>query len=166
MSARDEVHAALVRAGYGGHGADSLIARVRSEKDTRDRVGESTPHCDCYLAAGRYLARGEHDPECHIYSRPAEVVTRAMTAAERRLAEYGELVTSFGCGDARALYRLACEMRDELVKLRSGKDESEEQTERYAGWLVEIRNAVGGNDFPSLPEMVRALVADREGGAR
>ncbi|MGW1840868.1 hypothetical protein [Streptomyces sp. NPDC002067] len=81
------------------------------------------------------------------------------TNPERRLAEYGERAGSFNCGGEQALYRLACEMRDELGKARAELEESEARETRYANWLVDIRNAVGGSGFADLPSIVGALPA-------
>ncbi|MFE0376210.1 hypothetical protein ACFW1M_11600 [Streptomyces inhibens] len=87
------------------------------------------------------------------------------TSAERRLAQYGERVGSFNCGDEQAMYRLACEMRDELVKARAALTESQEQATRYAKWLVGVRDAVDGSNFPDLPSIVRALPARHRAAA-
>ncbi|MEU7431056.1 hypothetical protein AB0B07_09390 [Streptomyces sioyaensis] len=87
------------------------------------------------------------------------------TSAERRLAEYGERVESFNCDDERAMYRLACEMRDELIRVRVALAEAEEQTCRYANWLVDIRDAVGAPNFPDLPGIVSALPARHRAAA-
>lgn len=87
------------------------------------------------------------------------------TSAERRLAQYGERASTFNCGDEQAIYSLACEMRDELAKARAALMESEGQATRYANWLVDIRNAVGGSGFPDLPSIVRALPARHRAAA-
>ncbi|WP_438479127.1 hypothetical protein [Streptomyces asiaticus] len=44
------------------------------------------------------------------------------TTAEQRLALFAERVATFECGAERAMYRLACEMRDELAKERAEAD--------------------------------------------
>lgn len=140
MSALNEVHAALLRAGYEGPGADALIERVLAERPT------------------------EADPLAH--ARPARVLPSLPTGAEVQLAAYGERIESFGCGDVRAMYRLACTIRDELVKARAEGAEHQERARQFANLLVDVRNAVGGANFKILPETVRALVDEREGSPR
>ncbi|MGW4075913.1 hypothetical protein ACWELB_20785 [Streptomyces asiaticus] len=76
----------------------------------------------------------------------------AASAVEKQLAAFGARVATFECGAERAMYRLACELRDELNRVRAE--------------LAARQEDIAFMDRCTLPDLHRKAQAHEDGKKR
>ncbi|WP_125262351.1 hypothetical protein [Streptomyces alboflavus] len=106
MSARSEVHAALLRAGYGAPGADRLLDQVEHDALVRgkDTDGGSQPLEGASTPAHRLWCEYPEALPCRCPVRPRALPEASLQRAQRR-ERIGAFITGTRLGQADAWVR-------------------------------------------------------------